>query len=229
MTDTTDRPTEPAPLECFGCGLRGDYGSPFPVPMKCPACGSLEVWSATTDEPGPVLVDTGARLVGRITIPGDRERVAVELRSEYRRGPFQTIDHREVPGVWRIGVSGLAWYGNEREPSSAGQIVEHLDSIDAPADGWTGEDVADLVKFWRRWHLNDLHAGCAHQPDATTQPGWTTSDKLDNTPPCPETGYRWGTAWLVEELDADAWREVHRFAELLGASRKWSDREGWAK
>lgn len=41
MPDTTT--IAPPALRCYACGIVGDYGAPFPLPMRCPACGSHEV------------------------------------------------------------------------------------------------------------------------------------------------------------------------------------------
>lgn len=72
-----------------------------------------------------------------------------------------------------------------------------------------------FCKMWDRWHLNDTRAGCEHQEaryrrDPAERPTYandytgTTGDTLSG--PCAECGYRYGTAWLHEELPEDAIR-----------------------
>ena len=61
--------------------------------------------------------------------------------------------------------------------------------------------VRRLVEIWQRWHLNDMRAGCAHQRAA----GWSSEDCGK---PCSWCGYRYGTAWLREEIPADVVAEI---------------------
>jgi hypothetical protein len=115
---------------------------------------------------------------------------------------------------------------------AAGQMLDYLSAdlarpIIAPAD------LAALRAIWGRWHLNDLRAGCAHQraegwrerpidPTKPTRaygrhcPGqrgdswnmltWVTRAEHPEgllSHPCPVCGYKYGSAWLYEELPAD--------------------------
>lgn len=54
-----------------------------------------------------------------------------------------------------------------------------------------------IYDIWKKWHLNDMHAGCEHQRNL----GWE-DDEYDKhlTEPCPECGYKFGTAWNFVEL-----------------------------
>lgn len=79
----------------------------------------------------------------------------------------------------------------------------------------------ELVDIWDRWHLNDMKAGCEHQRaekwndillDETkpkTQDNMATWTYKKDHPkgllrePCPICGYKYGTAWLKEELPED--------------------------
>ena len=68
--------------------------------------------------------------------------------------------------------------------------------------GWNAESAARLSEVWERWHLNDRRAGCEHQRAL----GWKSYDDHPSEP-CPECGYKYGSAWLREEVPADvlAW------------------------
>jgi hypothetical protein len=102
-----------------------------------------------------------------------------------------------------------------------------------PAPGWTADTVRRFFDVWERWHLNDMRAGCAHQraegwgerridesKPATAYGkfhpgqhgptwnllGWVTPAEVPGglmTAPCPTCGYKYGTAWLTEEVPAD--------------------------
>jgi hypothetical protein len=60
-------------------------------------------------------------------------------------------------GKERLSISGSA------HPGGCGQIVDTVEQITQFADGWGPERRDDLIRIWKRWHLNDMHAGCEHQ------------------------------------------------------------------
>jgi hypothetical protein len=99
--------------------------------------------------------------------------------------------------------------------------------------GWDAETWLDFLDVWARWHLNDMRAGCEHQraagrdkrPIDQSKPttaygrhfpgqrhdswnllGWVREDEHPEglmCRACPECGYRYGTAWLSEDVPAD--------------------------
>lgn len=68
------------------------------------------------------------------------------------------------------------------------------------ADGWDTEKWFDLLDIWKRWHLNNMRAGCEHQREL----GWTYEEYHDpktfKGDECPICGYSIGSNWLKEEL-----------------------------
>jgi len=122
------------------------------------------------------------------------------------------------------GVEGPKPNGNCR--GSCGQIEASIESF---AEGWDQEKLDKLRTLWRRWHLNDMRAGCEHQraegwadrpidpskptdayikhPDGSR--GWNRLTWLPAKDggllcaPCPTCGYKYGTAWLYEAVPQD--------------------------
>ena len=113
---------------------------------------------------------------------------------------------------------------------ACGQIA---DTLRAAFPGHAG--IARLAALWDRWHRNDLRPACAHQmalgwdkepidpskPTTTygrfgqnTIASWNLKGWLPYTlggylgRPCPDCGYRYGTAWLHEEIPADVLAEL---------------------
>lgn len=169
------------------------------------------------------------------TADGGYVVVDVELENERNRGDWQTIDHGTVTDPLTLSITGEAYARGDRrgDPSRAGQCVEALGDIVTPAAGWSLEEIAELRGIWERWHLNTVRAGCAHQTvivheESTYGPrlnleGITAHP--DNA--CP-AGYRYGSAWLTEELPADVLERVRhlmrdRTADLHRA-RGYDDR-----
>lgn len=83
-------------------------------------------------------------------------------------------------------------------PIMSGQISGYLESLD-PKDyqllsGWTEEMYRKLLDIWKRWHLNDMRAGCSHQRAM----GWNRDDDIGK--PCLICGYRFGYSRLFEPV-----------------------------
>lgn len=92
----------------------------------------------------------------------------------------QTVRHEPAPwNVLRVSFRGEVIPYRCRLVVSAGQVImSERDSMPR-----------DLARAWDRWHLNDMRSHCAHQDAAVP---W------QECPPCTETGYRAGSAWLLE-------------------------------
>ena len=135
-------------------------------------------------------------LVGR-TADGTRVYVSATIQKLDGGRPeatqdWQTVEHETVSHLTRISLSGLTVDKGYR--NAAGQCLDILDDVTEPAAPFTLGDVRTLASIWRRWHLNDMCSHCAHQD---------RSIPWDQCPPCPVTGYRAGSAWLVEPLPED--------------------------
>ena len=136
------------------------------------------------------------------------------------------------------GVEGPWTSGNCK--GGCGQIVMHMDKQYFEgmkfAPGWNKKLAFEFVGIWNTWHLNDMRAGCKHQRknkweekriDPEELP--TSSAKRDAngimailvthsehpkgllSKPCPACGYKYGSAWLKEEVPP----EVISFLEAL--------------
>jgi len=107
--------------------------------------------------------------------------------------------------------------------------------------GWTKEKIKQFFDIWDRWHLNNMRAGCEHQREAGWNKQkideslpletygkffegqgikswnmWAWIPEKDHpqgllSKACPVCGYRYGSAWLKEELP----QNVIDFLEVL--------------
>ena len=79
-----------------------------------------------------------------------------------------------------------------------GQINGYLESLDHKdyrlCSGWSEEMYRKLLDIWKRWHLNDIRAGCSHQREM----GWNRDEHLGK--PCPICGYKYGCGWIFEPV-----------------------------
>lgn len=158
--------------------------------------------------------------VGR-TADGDRLWLEVELREQDAQGRFRSaVDHKPVTTYTELAISASGLRRGRRAPAAdidfGGQCVETLRAVVHPAKGWTVGELQDLAEIWDRWHLNGMQAGCAHQtpwivPDQYGRP----APSLMLTKRCPESGYRYGHAWLVKAMPAEVEAKVRAYAVRL--------------
>lgn len=107
----------------------------------------------------------------------------------------------------RLSITGVVYTGkwllkSERNLISCGQCLDECRDI-IPAQ---------LAEIWERWHLNDMKAGTYNQEKALDAVKCTFS-RLDwYTEACnyltsinlyEDNGYRYGSAWLTEELPTE--------------------------
>lgn len=94
----------------------------------------------------------------------------------------------------RLAISGVIAplpSGNCR--GSCGQIYDELNHISKYAPGWNRGKLDKFITIWKKWHLNELHAGCKHQRAL----GWEADGyKKHPGERCPECQYKFGTAWF---------------------------------
>lgn len=167
-----------------------------------------------TNDPNEVLVGKAPN--------GAYMTISVRLERRDVGDRFMTIDHEPAGSYVDVGIQGTMYpkgWRSGRDEIAGGQISGMLGMITEPEDGINPNRIGEL---WERWHLNGMRAGCAHQPDMVKrahdagispldQSGWM----LDNAPRCPETGYKWGSAWLVEYVPEDVLREL----EAIGRTK----------
>jgi len=164
-----------------------------------------------------------------------RFTVTVELR-EREGGELSVVG-------WTTECTRRDGKGGRWQEVGGGQNRDDLAAVLVPADGWTMEAIAGLRNVWERWHLNGMRAGCAHQraagwADRPIDPAkptnaygfhfhgqrsaswnmlaWVTRKEHPKgllSEPCPECGYRYGSAWLHEELPPEVLAAVSAFIE----------------
>lgn len=141
----------------------------------------------------------------------------------------------------RLSLMGTAKRRGARDIDQGGQMQDTIRDMDLSELLIPGSERDRLVETWERWHLNDMRPGCEHQraegwgdrpidPDKPTRAygrhfegqshdswnllGWVRPDEHPDgllTRPCPTCGYRYGTAWLHEDVPADVLDWLRRF------------------
>lgn len=127
--------------------------------------------------------------------------------AERKYGPY-----RDADGNRTLVFLELSELGDTRRLSLTGEVREKGSREVFSCGQAQGSAPVALVAIWDRWHLNDMKAGCEHQearyrvdpserPDYRNDYKGSTGDTLSG--PCAECGYRYGSAWLFEELPVD--------------------------
>lgn len=136
-------------------------------------------------------------------------KVLIEATIKLKASSRETTTHKHVQSYHTLSISG-SYNGG------AGQIVDTLKKLDTVAI--PKQDLQDLIEIWERWHLNDLRAGCVHQKPMEVSydhPEYEHYKWLNNKR-CPN-GYKWGTAWLIEEIPHEV---IDRVIEIFTAQPK---------
>ena len=103
----------------------------------------------------------------------------------------------------RLSITGTGRHGS-------GQVFKYL-TEGTPAPGYTRKDCFRLNQAWQRWHLNDMRAGTPKQEEFVRKWRKTADDTsyvaackmLESVDLLVDGGYRYGTAWLKEEVPLD--------------------------
>lgn len=146
----------------------------------------------------------------RLAFVAELELRVGDLAGDLAARGFQTVDHEPCPpGTLTLSacrsILDLSKRGDNRYISSgAGSYADSIGTEVWWEKGWNRDRFTHLAEIADRWHLNTMRAGCAHQEVVyETDRYGRRVPSLDLTPPCPETGYRYGSAWLVEPLPED--------------------------
>ena len=154
---------------------------------------------------------------GDLRKTGYRMRVDFGLRHHTGR-EWTTIEHEVITDYWEFSASGGLWRNGSED--TFGQMLHYLTKLDPDrlAPGWNKvTDVRSLRTIWERWHLNGMNAACAHMTDDVLvyEPDGYGGQRIScSGTVCPETGYTYGKAWLVEPLPDEVITEVRRLLAL---------------
>lgn len=115
-----------------------------------------------------------------------------------------TTNHEQISNYLEVAFNGVLTskrgsYLHQRGWVSCGQNYEHLLDITEPAKGFTLKTIREIYDLWRTYHLNDMKSHCTHQDKSV---------KWDEVAPCQLTGYKAGSAWLVEPISQNQIAEI---------------------
>ena len=76
-----------------------------------------------------------------------------------------------------------------------------------------------VYEWWKKWHLNDMHAGTEKQEQALEDAGMTNwaneyskcCDYLESIGLLYDNGYKFGTGWLKREIPTEIQEQMRNF------------------
>lgn len=127
----------------------------------------------------------------------------------------------EAAITWSLKDGVFSMQGEIWNPAKS-DLYEGGQCVDTVAKRFPRDKKAQrMVAIWQRWHLNDMRAGSpAQQAELKkhTFPGYPAnhyewaSDVLTKAGLNPDNGYKYGHAWLREELPADVVAEIQSWS-----------------
>jgi hypothetical protein len=138
-----------------------------------------------------------------------RAVIEIEVKSKTPCAPYMRTDHKVFDANHRfleLSICGSLTGGGH---SCGGQCIDEIAEVfsDDP-------NVQTIRKIWKRYHLNGMHAGCIHQKSGPSSDkeimNQVCSREVVNTKgPSTETStYKYGSAWLFEEIPGDVLAEL---------------------
>lgn len=145
-------------------------------------------------------------------------RAYIDIRVEKltRREIYETVNHEFVSEPLDFAISGHVAYGTHWVAGGA-MAPEILRSVTRTMNGISIKDLRRLAKIADLCHLSSMQAGCAHQDDtlpADLPAHLTIPWRLDNVEPCPITGYRYGSSWLIQPVTEELVDCVRRLCKI---------------
>jgi hypothetical protein len=129
-------------------------------------------------------------------------RLNVRIERLERRETYETVEHEQVTRPLGMSVTTDVWRPDGQDIVTGGATREPLREVAAhgtPSRFWDADKLYRMAALGDRWHLNDMQAACLHQTVVYEEEPYHRPS-LDLTLPCPVTGYRYGTGWLVNPL-----------------------------
>lgn len=128
--------------------------------------------------------------------------VSVRMERQARQEEYETVNHDMVEEPLDFSITTSVWMPNRSDIVAGGATMEPLKYLVKYENGFN-ETTAWRLVVMDYWHGNGMRPGCAHQK----------RDAGLDSPKCRESGYRWGSKWLVEPLPDGFLEEVQSIFE----------------
>jgi hypothetical protein len=138
--------------------------------------------------------------------------VSVRLERLTRQAEYETTDHRTVSRPLGFSITLSVWRPSGGDIVASGRDRSLLSQLSSYSQGFNAPLVQKLGELLPS-HLNTMKAACDHQAE----------DAGLDSPQCPDTDYRWGSAWLVRELSEHFPARVERVFGQVKSDKIWRE------
>lgn len=119
----------------------------------------------------------------------------------------------ELTDDGRFTASGTVWNSRHTDCIMGGQCLDDLMRCDEMKNN---PKFKQVYEWWKKWHLNDMHAGTEKQEQALEDAGvrgdYTKEcDYLESIGLLYDNGYKFGTSWLKREIPNETLLQMKQF------------------
>jgi hypothetical protein len=211
-----DRVTNAATIAALvELAVRDGILAPTHRPMNGTGTDYVSVGTGDGIRPDEVKIGTLTR--DQYGVPA---RVYVHVTLAHRQGqPSESArTHKQLTEWWELSISAGITTAASRREDDYEQCGQSREPVAMVANG--PEFLPGFVKAWDAYHLNGMSAGCDHQTVVWEDGPYGRRPSLEQTPLCPESGYRYGSKWLVRDLPADVVQTVLAFLRQAHAAKR---------
>ena len=108
------------------------------------------------------------------------------------------LELKDTPEGKVFSASGEIWNPIHTDIYSGGQILDEIGKF-FPLN----KQVLRIIEIWKKYHLNNFHAGCEHQRDFEKEDYQKHAEAV-----CPICHYKYGSEWKFEEIPNDIIKEI---------------------
>jgi hypothetical protein len=161
-------------------------------------------------------------LIGK-TNKGNKVEVTIRLENKETVFPHKDVNLKEVLSGNVLSITGGIWNKRKSDYTCCGQIHETLEEMYNNKElklSIKEETFLWLLKTWKVWHLNDLHAGTSNQDEVLAKvkyPGYPMEHYtwalgvLEQAGLKTDRGYAYGAAWLFQEIPSSVIKKIGEF------------------
>ena len=122
----------------------------------------------------------------------------------------------ELTDDGKFSVCGGGWNSRGTDYMIGGQCLDELAQYSSIKNN---SKFKQAYEWWKKWHLNDMHAGTEKQEQALEDAGMTNwaneyskcCDYLESIGLLYDNGYKFGTSWLKREIPAEIQEQMRKF------------------
>ena len=121
------------------------------------------------------------------------------------------VELKETDKGYVFTASGHIWNSRHTDLYCSGQCLDEINKY------LTNQTFKKIYEYWKKYHLNDMHAGTEKQELEVNNYFMKNNKKYDFDEACEylksinlyeDNGYRYGSSWLYREISEDDLKDI---------------------